>query len=899
MALSASVISLGLATASLAADAPLKQLTGHVPAAVRELNPKGSPPATNRMNLAIGVTPRDPVGLSNFLANLYDPFKPQYHHYLTPEQFAEQFGPSNADYAVLISFARSHNLTVTATHANRLVLDVSGTVQDVEKALHIKILTYRHPTEPRDFYAPSSDPSVDASLPVADVSGLSDFLLPHPMSLHTNVPVEAKNSPRSGSGAGGTYIGSDFRAAYLPGVTLEGAGQMLGLLEFDGFYASDISTYESDAGYFPVPLQTILLDGYNGTPTRGSHSGNPEVSLDIELAVAMAPGLSKIVVFEAGPSGLQNDVLSAMAESNQIKQFSCSWGWGGGPSSTTDTIFQEMSAQGQSFFSASGDSDAFTVGAASVNGVDNTSLANAPASCPYITVVGGTTLTTSGSKGSWVSETAWNWGLDNGSYVGTSGGVSSYYSLPVWQTNISMSSNGGSTVYRNIPDVALTADNIFITYGNGKTETVGGTSCATPLWAALASLMNQQAASAGRPTIGFINPAIYSIGKGSGYGTCFHDITSGNNVWNESPNSYYAVAGYDLCTGWGTPIGQALINAVAGAPDSLSITPGSGFTAVGPNGGPFEPFSQIFVLTNESSSNLTWTALSPATWLAVSPAGGTLAAHAATSVVVSLTQTADNFAAGVYSTNVIFSNTVTRVAQNESFGLQVGQSIVENGGFETGDFTGWTLVGGTVVNGRFGSSTVYDAVEGSASGYNVVHSGSYGAFLGDDQLATLSQTVPTLAGNYYVLSFWLDNPTSGSGQQFLAQWNGSTIYGISNPPAFGWTNLVFIVSAPSSNSVVEFAAENDPNYFGLDDVSVTPIPPVAFQTSTSSSTGFNLSWNTGSGLTYQVQYKTNLMQATWINLGSPVAGTGGQLLISDTNAISASSERFYRLVVSP
>jgi hypothetical protein len=85
----------------------------------------------------------------------------------------------------------------------------------------------------------------------------------------------------------------------------------------------------------------------------------------------------------------------------------------------------------------------------------------------------------------------------------------------------------------------------------------------------------------------------------------------------------------------------------------------------------------------------------------------------------------------------------------------------------------------------------------------------------------------------------------------------------------------------------------------LDDVSVTPIPPVAFQTSTSSSTGFNLSWNTGSGLTYQVQYKTNLMQATWINLGSPVAGTGGQLLISDTNAISASSERFYRLVVSP
>jgi subtilase family serine protease len=266
-----------------------------------------------------------------------------------------------------------------------------------------------------------------------------------------------------------------------------------------------------------------------------------------------------------------------------------------------------MSAQGQSFFAASGDSDAYTVGANSANGVDNTSLGNAPASCPYITVVGGTTLTTTGPGGAWVSETAWNWGLNNGSYVGTSGGVSSHYSLPAWQSNISMADNGGSTVYRNIPDVALTADNVFITYGNGRSEAIGGTSCATPLWAALAALMNQQAANAGRSPIGFINPAIYSIGKGGSYSSNFHDIGTGNNVWNESPDNYYAVAGYDLCTGWGTPIGQALINAVAGAPDSLRISPGSGFTAVGPGGGPFEPSSQTFVLTNGSSAALSWT----------------------------------------------------------------------------------------------------------------------------------------------------------------------------------------------------------------------------------------------------------------------------------------------------
>ena len=132
-----------------------------------------------------------------------------------------------------------------------------------------------------------------------------------------------------------------------------------------------------------------------------------------------------------------------------------------------------------------GDSDAFTTGATSVNGVDNTSLKNVPSSSPYITEVGGTTLTTTVPGGPWSGETVWNWGLDQGSYVGSSGGISSYYSIPSWQTGISMTANGGSTTYRNIPDVSLTADNVYEIYGKGSTQTTGGTSCAAPLWAAL------------------------------------------------------------------------------------------------------------------------------------------------------------------------------------------------------------------------------------------------------------------------------------------------------------------------------------------------------------------------------------------------------------------------------
>jgi kumamolisin len=178
-----------------------------------------------------------------------------------------------------------------------------------------------------------------------------------------------------------------------------------------------------------------------------------------------------------------DQVSTNLCHSTRTEFFS-STGWVGGPSTTTDNIFQSMQAVGQSFFRASGDSDAFTTGASSVNGVDNPSLANAPSSCPYITQAGGTTLTMSGTGAAWSSETVWNWGdvPADGGYVGSSGGISSYYPIPSWQMNISnLTGVGGSSSYRNIPDVALTADNVYVAYSDGSTAAFGGTSCAAPL----------------------------------------------------------------------------------------------------------------------------------------------------------------------------------------------------------------------------------------------------------------------------------------------------------------------------------------------------------------------------------------------------------------------------------
>ena len=147
-------------------------------------------------------------------------------------------------------------------------------------------------------------------------------------------------------------MGYDYRAAYLPGVTLDGSGQVVGLLQFDGYFPSDISAYELQAGLPKVPLINVLLDGFDGTPGFG----NGEVALDIEMVVSMAPGTSAIVLYEGF---LPESIMNRMASDNFAAQLSCSWGWGGGPNATIDQILQEIAAQGQTFFDASGDSDAF------------------------------------------------------------------------------------------------------------------------------------------------------------------------------------------------------------------------------------------------------------------------------------------------------------------------------------------------------------------------------------------------------------------------------------------------------------------------------------------------------------------------------------------------------------
>jgi len=525
--------------AGLARGAERQALPGHIPAAARGLPPVGQVDESRRLALSICLPLQHTDELNQLLEQLYDPASPKFRQYLSPEEFARQFGPSEQDYAALSAFCRSNGLAVTGTHPNRTVLDVAASAGVIERVFQTKLRLYQHPTEGRQCYAPESEPSLDFAIPVLHVEGLNDFSLPRPQ--YKRLPARAGNllAPADGSGDGGTYIGNDFRQAYVPGVSLTGSGQKVALVEFDGYYPADIDAYKAAASLTnEVTLDRVLVQGFNGDP--GTNNG--EVALDIQMAMSMAPGLSSIVVYETSINNTSSSILNRVATDNIAKQISSSW-VGGSDSSSIDNIFKQYAAQGQSFFQSSGDYGAY------VGAVD------APADDPFITVVGGTTLYTSG--GAWSGETAWDDPYDG---LGTGGGSSTTYTLPSWQKGISMEFNGGSSSYRNLPDVAMIADNVYSISDDGQTTVpVVGTSVAAPLWAAFTALVNEQAALNGQPHVGFLNPALYAIGKSSDYLSAFHDITTGTNDAG-SANGYYAVAGYDLCTGWGTPLGSNTIS---------------------------------------------------------------------------------------------------------------------------------------------------------------------------------------------------------------------------------------------------------------------------------------------------------------------------------------------------
>jgi subtilase family serine protease len=570
---------------------PQSLLTRHVRDAVANGQAQlvGKLPATQTLRFDIVLPLRDRAGLQNFVQEVQDSASPSYHRFLTPQEFAARFGPSQEDWDALVAFAKASGFEIISGTREARDLRLSGTVANIEKAFHVSMGTYQDLTEDRTFFAVDREPTADLPFQLWHITGLDNDSKPHPMYVkksdyakaHGIDPDEVVSHATTGSGPSASFLGSDMRAAYYGGTALTGSGQNIALFEFAGTDLADLTTYYKNAGQTEPYTPTLISTGGYATTCVDSGSkacDDTEQTLDMTQAMGMAPGSTMLYMYVCGDvlasgSGNISDTacISAMVTDTDAplsKQISCSWGWTPADPSTLDPYFEQMASQGQNFFAASGDSSAWSA-----------SNEAWPADDANIVSVGGTDLTTSSAAGPWKSETAW---ADSG------GGISpDSIPIPSWQklSGVITSSNKGSTTLRNGPDVSANANFTFYVCADQTTCTAndyGGTSFAAPMWAGYLALANQQAAANGE-SIGFIDPIIYPDALTSSYSTLFHDITSG------SCGTYSGITGYDLCTGWGSPNTTGLINTLAGSatpsftlsasPSSLSITQGNSGTS--------------------------------------------------------------------------------------------------------------------------------------------------------------------------------------------------------------------------------------------------------------------------------------------------------------------------------
>jgi subtilase family serine protease len=513
----------------------------------------GRLPATQTLQLDVMLALRHQPELENFLKDLYDPSSSSYRHFLTVEEFTARFGASKEDYDAVVRFAKANGFRVIGAPArNNMVVSMSGSVASVEKAFHVQMGVYQHPTENRTFYAADREPSVDLPFQLWHVDGLDNFSIARPALISR--PAGFQNNATTGSCPQESFCGSDMRAAYYGGTALTGAGQTLGLFELEGTDLVDLTTYYTNAHQtLNVPITLFSVNGARTSCVAAQGCDDTEQTLDMTQALGMAPNLASLVMYIGNT---ETPIFNAMATASPLNaQLSCSWYWNPADPGTLDPIFEEFASQGQNLFDAAGDDHDWQE-SGSIWPADDANLVS----------VGGTDLTTKSAGGPWATESAW---ADGG------GGISpNKIPIPSWQVTTAAGCSNCSQTLRNGPDVSANSNFTFYVCADQTTCTAnnyGGTSFAAPMWAGYLALANQQGASNGNPPLGFINPALYVIGLGADYNNDFHDITSGST-------GYSATKGYDLATGWGSPNGSGLINDLtgpAGPSFSLSASPSS------------------------------------------------------------------------------------------------------------------------------------------------------------------------------------------------------------------------------------------------------------------------------------------------------------------------------------
>ncbi|GAC1432983.1 MAG: hypothetical protein NVS4B1_24120 [Ktedonobacteraceae bacterium] len=512
----------------------------------------GAASGQQKLDLSVGLKMRNQQALDVLLANLNNPHSPLYHHYLTPQQFAAEFGPTAAQQQQVVTYLHSQGFAVSHVSPNGLLIDASADVAQVEAAFAVKINNYQ--IGARTFYANSSAPTVPGTVSslIVSIGGLDNSTHMRPLyHLKTRSSKKATQSKRALAGLGPTDLLGAYNGAPLQQAGMKGANQTVAVFELDGYQQSDITQYLQTYNLGTPSITTVLVDGFNGSAGAGAI----EVELDIEVVAAMAPAASQIVY--EGPNTTQgvNDTYNKIVTDNKAQITTISWGQcetqsGAAELQTLDGIFKQGAAQGISLFAASGDSGAYDCN-------DSNLAVDSPASDPYIVGVGGTNLQTSG--GAYGSESVWSNPTDtqrSPQGAGGGGGISNTFAQPTWQVGPGVK-NQYSNGNREVPDVSADADPatgyaVYCTVSASGCPstgniTVGGTSAAAPMWAGSMALINNYLQSQNKPLVGFISPKLYALANSQQQYPPFHDVTSGTNLY------YPATVGYDQGSGIGSP----------------------------------------------------------------------------------------------------------------------------------------------------------------------------------------------------------------------------------------------------------------------------------------------------------------------------------------------------------
>ena len=562
------------------------------------------------------------------------PGSASYGRFLSVSQFAQRFGATPAQVAAVSSTLRAAGLSVGSVSANQLMIPVSGTAGQVEKAFSVSLSQVKL-AGGRVAYTNQQAPALPSSIAsdVQGVVGLSDVARYEPAQLRKPNPKQrlaatrarkagpsvATGGPQPCSSAvalqsNGGLTADEIATAYgfssLYQAGVKGGGQSVAMFELQPYDPTDIAVYQACYGTH-VPVSNINVDGGPGPFQPPPGGGDDESSLDIEQAIGLAPS-SRVLVYQ-GPlnQSLTSivDIIDAIVSQDRAKVISSSYGFCESLTPNPviraeNQLLEEAAIQGQSFFISSGDS-----GSAQCFQADKGNPALSvldPAGQPFATGVGGTTVFTRGpncpalncfwAPGNPVFQSVWNDGFDvqSNRASATGGGRSQVWPMPTYQSQanpslgvINQDSSGVPCniigFCREVPDVSANADpdTGYVVFSNGAWTITGGTSASAPLWASFMAVTNSQPACQGL-SIGFANPTLYALAS-SHYPTYFSDVSlsspitgaPGNDAIGSNGGLFPVLVGYDMTTGLGSMIGPRL----AGVLCALRVPPASATTA--------------------------------------------------------------------------------------------------------------------------------------------------------------------------------------------------------------------------------------------------------------------------------------------------------------------------------